>query len=176
MDSNGKAASRRARKQALTAKSSSRWAGAITRTTEDDYGLAMRNLKAERVSLCTRIKKLTGRTKATAGGRKGRYHGYATPDERWQKQRCLQVLSSRLAKVEAQLEAGTPSVCRGAKRLARNRHNLQAAGQGFIEWQSEWKAARWFITADGEADKAWGNETIRWHPLENWLEIKLPAP
>ncbi len=30
--------------------------------------------------------------------------------------------------------------------------------------------------ADGEADKRWGNETIRWHPEERWLEIKLPAP
>ena len=40
-----------------------------------------------------------------------------------------------------------------------------------------WRAAeRWFITADGEADKRWGNETIRWHPDEGWLEIKLPGP
>jgi hypothetical protein len=31
-----------------------------------------------------------------------------------------------------------------------------------------------FICADGEADKAWGNETIRWHPEERWLELKLP--
>ena len=27
-----------------------------------------------------------------------------------------------------------------------------------------------------EKDKAWGNETIRWHPEEGWLEVKLPAP
>jgi hypothetical protein len=33
-----------------------------------------------------------------------------------------------------------------------------------------------FLTADGEKDKAWGNETIRWHPDGGWLEIKLPAP
>ncbi len=32
------------------------------------------------------------------------------------------------------------------------------------------------IAADGEADKRWGNETIRWHPDQRWLEIKLPAP
>jgi hypothetical protein len=32
------------------------------------------------------------------------------------------------------------------------------------------------LTADGEKDKAWGNETIRWNPDERWLEIKLPAP
>jgi hypothetical protein len=46
-----KAESRAARKRGLTAGSSSRWAGAITRTTEDAYGLAKRNLQAERVSL-----------------------------------------------------------------------------------------------------------------------------
>jgi IS605 OrfB family transposase len=33
-----------------------------------------------------------------------------------------------------------------------------------------------FLTADGEKDKAWGNETIRWNPDEGWLELKLPAP
>ena len=37
-------------------------------------------------------------------------------------------------------------------------------------------AARLFLTADGEKDKPWGNETIRWHPDEDWLEVKLPAP
>lgn len=42
-------------------------------------------------------------------------------------------------------------------------------------WRDRWDAARWFLTADGEADKAWGNETIRWHPEEGWLEVKLPA-
>ncbi len=31
-------------------------------------------------------------------------------------------------------------------------------------------------TPDGEKDKAWGNETIRWHPGEGWLEIRLRAP
>lgn len=33
-----------------------------------------------------------------------------------------------------------------------------------------------FITADGEADKPWGNETIRFHPDQGWLEIKVPTP
>ena len=35
LDAKGKAGSRAARKRALTAQSSSRWAGAITRTSED---------------------------------------------------------------------------------------------------------------------------------------------
>ena len=38
------------------------------------------------------------------------------------------------------------------------------------------KSARLFLTADGEAGKPWGNETIRFNPDEGWLEIKLPAP
>jgi hypothetical protein len=42
-------------------------------------------------------------------------------------------------------------------------------------WEERWRAARWFVCADGEADKAWGNETVRWHPDERWLELKLPA-
>jgi IS605 OrfB family transposase len=32
------------------------------------------------------------------------------------------------------------------------------------------------LTADGEAGKRWGNETIRFNPDEGWLGIKLPAP
>jgi hypothetical protein len=31
-------------------------------------------------------------------------------------------------------------------------------------------------SADGEAGKPLGNETIRVHPEEGWLELKLPAP
>ena len=176
LDAKAKAESRKARKQALTADSSSRWAGAITRTTEDAYGLAKRNLQAEKASLQARIKKITSRVKLPASEKKGQVYGYATFEERWEKQRRLQVLSCRLAEVVEQLESGSLSICRGGKRLAKNRHNLEAAGQTYKQWQAAWTSARWFITADGEADKTWGNETIRWHPSEGWLEIKLPAP
>jgi hypothetical protein len=85
-------------------------------------------------------------------------------------------LCRRLALVQARLADGRVSVCRGGRRLARVRHHLEAAGLGEGAWRERWQAARWFITADGEADKAWGNETIRWHPGEGWLEIKLPTP
>lgn len=37
LDAKGRAASRARRKRALTAESSSRWAGAITRTSEDQW-------------------------------------------------------------------------------------------------------------------------------------------
>jgi len=176
LDAKARAKSRKARKQQLTASSSSRWAGAITRTTEDSYGLARRNLTAEKASLQARIKKISSRVKVGAAENKGKVHGYATPEERWQKQRRLQVLSCRLVEVDAQLSTGHFSICRGGKKLAKNRHNLEAAGRSVGEWRGEWESSRWFITADGEADKAWGNETIRWHPSEGWVEIKLPAP
>ena len=39
-----------------------------------------------------------------------------------------------------------------------------------------WEAERLFLTADGEADKLWGNQTIRVHPDQGWLEIRLPTP
>ena len=68
------------------------------------------------------------------------------------------------------------SVVRGGKALLRKRGNLAAAGLTGERWRAEWASPRLFLTADGEKDKAWGNETIRWHPGEGWLEIKLPAP
>jgi hypothetical protein len=55
LDAKVEAESRAKRKRELTAGSSSRWAGAITRTTESSYGLAKRNLQAERDSLRARI-------------------------------------------------------------------------------------------------------------------------
>ena len=49
-------------------------------------------------------------------------------------------------------------------------------GETAGQWRREWDAARWFLTADGEALKRLGNETVRWDPDEGWLEVKLPAP
>ena len=175
LDKAGKAESRKVRKQALTDESSSRWAGAITRTSEDAYGLAKRNLQAERVSLRARVDKITKRVALGPGEEKGRLLAYDSAPERWEKQRRAQVLSSRLADVDAQLASGALSVCRGGKRTALHRHHLDKAGLTLAQWRSEGEASRWFITADGEADETWGNETIRWHPVQGWLEVKLPA-
>lgn len=97
--------------------------------TEESYGLAKRNLQAERDSLQARIKTITARLEleVTSGERMGRTSGYATGDGRWQKQHRLQVLTARLADVEAQLATGAYSVRRGGRRLARSRHKLEAA-------------------------------------------------
>ena len=176
LDARGRAGSRAPRKRALTAESSSRWAGAITRTSEDQWQLAERNLRAQKSGLAARIGKIRARLAVPVGGRAGRVRGYATAAERHGKAVRLQVLQSRLAAVDRQLAAGTMSVVRGSRSLLRKRGHLASAKMTETEWQGQWEAARLFLTADGEKDSALGNQTIRWHPDEGWLEIKLPAP
>jgi IS605 OrfB family transposase len=176
LDASGRARSRAARKRALTAESSSRWAGAITRTSEDQWGLAERNLQAQKASLSARIRRIQGRLVVPAGGKAGQTRGYATPAERHAKDLRLRSLQARLTRVEQQLDAGTVPVVRGGKALLRKRGNLAAARLTEDQWRREWEAARLFLTADGEKDKPWGNETLRWHPDQGWLEIKLPGP
>ena len=175
LDATGGAGSRARRKKALTAQSSSRWAGAITRTSEDQVRLAGRNLRAQRNTLQARVRKIGARLPVRAGATAGRVRGYATAAERHAKTVRLQVLQARLARVDRRLEAGAVSVVRGGAALLRKRGGLTEAGLTGA-WRREWESARLFLTADGEKDKAWGNETIRWHPGEGWLEIKLPAP
>jgi IS605 OrfB family transposase len=58
----------------------------------------------------------------------------------------------------------------------RARLNLADAGLTQEQWRERWDATRLFLTADGEKDKPLGNETIRWHPDERWLEVRLPSP
>src|SRR6202035_5070536 len=176
LDAAGRAGSRARRKRALTAESSSRWPGAITRTSEDQVRLAGQNLRAQASGLRARIRRIGARLAVPAGGTAGRVRGYATGAERHAKMVRLQVLHARLARVDRRLGAGTVPVVRGGKALLRTRGNLAAAGLTEEQWRVHWEAARLFLTADGEKDKAWGNETIRWHPGEGWLEIRLPAP
>jgi hypothetical protein len=164
------------RKRALTPACSSRWAGAITRTSNDQWTGAYHNLQAERTSVRRAIRRLEQRVQVPVGSKAGRVRGYATPGERWAKQRRLQTLSARLARVEARLMMGRVSVVQGGRRLLRLRHHFEAAELTESQWRQRWAAERLFLTADGEADKAWGNETIRWHPVRGWLELKLPTP
>jgi hypothetical protein len=164
------------RKRELTAKSSSRWAGALTRTSEDAYQLACRNLLAERGCLAARIKRIQDRLAVPAGARAGRVRGYATTAERHAKTVRIQTLRTRLAAVDQQLGTGRVSVCRGGKALLRMRHHLAGAGLTETWWRERWAVSRLFLTADGEKDRTWGNETIRWNPDQNWLEIRLPTP
>jgi hypothetical protein len=176
LDARGRNDSRRERKRALTAASSSRWAGAITRTSEDAWQLASRNLEEERASLKARVRRIEARVAVQAGKKNGRTRGYATPAERYAKTIRLKALKARLARAEQRTEAGSVSVARGGRQLMRARLSLEEAGLTEDRWREEWEASRLFLTADGEASKLWGNETIRVNPNEGWLELKLPAP
>jgi hypothetical protein len=166
------------RKRALTPESSSRWAGTITRTANDQWQRGFKNLQAERERLRRACRTIRARLKVRVTTRHGRVRGYASRDERSQKQRRLQRLEARLAEVEARIAAGRVSVCRGGRRLAKLRHALDRDEMALTEaeWREQWEAERLFMTADGEADKRWGNETIRVHPDEGWLELRLPTP
>jgi hypothetical protein len=168
------------RKRALTAASSSRWAGAVTRTSGDQWQRASKNLLDARVGLRRAVQGVQARLGVPVGQRKGRLRGYGSRAERFQKQRRLQHLQARLAEVEERIAAGRVSVCRGGRRLAKLRHTIEGDHASprptKAEWRQRWEAARAFLTADGEAGKRWGNETIRVHPDESWLEVRLPTP
>ena len=106
LDARGRAASRAVRKRALTAESSSRWAGAITRASEDAWQLACpepgrRAAVAEGAGRDDR-----GAPGRPRGEKEGRLAGYATAAERHAKTIRLKALQARLARVERRLEAG----------------------------------------------------------------------
>jgi hypothetical protein len=176
LDPSTAAVSRRERKRALTARASSRWAGAITRTSEDSWQLAWRNLLAERRSLQQRVGRIERRLALPVGAGRGKHRGYATQHEHFAKRQRLQILQARLTEIEQRIAEGRVSICRGGSRLAKTHHQLGAAGLSEAEWRARWETERLFTCADGEAGKVLGNLTIRWHPDEQWLELRLPKP
>ncbi len=167
---------RTARKRALTAQSSSRWAGSITRTSNDQWDRELANLFDRRVGLRRAIRIIESRLAVTVGSRHGRVRGYASVTGRTAKQRRLQHLITQLDEIEKRLRAGDVSICRGGHQLARQRHNLDKAGISEEQWRDRWHAARWFLTADGDAEYPLGNGMIQVHPEQQWLELRLPAP
>jgi IS605 OrfB family transposase len=166
-----------ARKRALTPQSSARWAGAITKASHDQWALARRCQLAHIHSLQAGVSTVRHRLSLPVGekGSKGAPGGYRTRQEWFTKTRRLQVLEDRLERERANREACVVHVVRGGKRLARGRHNLADAGLTETEWRERWEAERWFLQADGESGKRYGNETIRVTP-EGRVSIKLPTP
>jgi hypothetical protein len=166
-----------ARKRALTAVSSSRWAGSLTKATHDQWALARRCQLAHIQSLEAGIRTIAHRLSLPVGakGSKNTPGGYRSRREWHAKSRRLRVLEDRLERARAGWEAGVVHVVRGGKRLARTRHQLSAAQLTEDQWRRLWEAERWFVQADGESGKRYGNETIRIHPGGE-VSIKLPAP
>ncbi|MGV9689325.1 hypothetical protein ACWDUX_09440 [Streptomyces sp. NPDC003444] len=164
------------RKKNLTAVSSSRWAGAMTRTSEDQYQLSLRCLFDERAGLRRAVHTIEKRLAVPCGQRSGRTRGFADQGERWAKQRRLAMLKSRLAQIEKRIEAGRPSIVVGGRRLARARHNLAGAQLTEAQWRQRWGDARLFLTADGESGAPYGNYTITVAPGDGSVSIVLPEP
>ncbi|MFG2137823.1 IS200/IS605 family accessory protein TnpB-related protein [Streptomyces sp. NPDC048650] len=166
-----------ARKRELTAESSSRWAGSVTSNMHDQWGLSRRAQWQHLVSLDAGIRTMRHRLSLPVGekGSRGAPGGYRSKLEWFVKTRRLAILESAYERVRAEREAGRVSVVRGGRRLLKQRHNLAAANRTPEQWRSEWEAARWFLTADGESCKRFGNETIRVSP-DGDVSIKLPAP
>ena len=167
------------RKRELTAQTSSRLAGSITAASDNQWRLALGNLYRERRTLRDAVATIEKRcaiptgTAVVVNGR--RVRGYPTPSVRWEKQQRRQVLRARLADVERRLATGRVSVVRGGKHLLTTRHHLGAAGLTADQWTQQWRTRRLFLTADGERDKTWGNETIRVNPDTGALTLRLPS-
>jgi IS605 OrfB family transposase len=166
-----------ARKRGLTPVSSSRWAGSITKATHDQWALARRGQLAHIQCLESGIRTIAHRLSLPVGAKGSQQApgGYRSQREWFAKSRRLQVLQARLERERADREAGTVHVVRGGKRLARTRHHLPAAQLTGADWRRRWEAERWFLQADGESGKRYGNETLRVSP-DGEVSIKLPAP
>ncbi|MCV7399794.1 antitoxin [Mycobacterium fragae] len=185
LDGAGQARWRAERKRALTAVSSSRWAGAITRAVEDQYQLGMRVLAAHVGNLQSAVDVLAERCALrpgevatiaqpdTVGARRVR-RGYRDAAERFAKTRRLAILRERLVIAQKALDTGRPSITVGGKRLWRNRSHLNQIAMSEQQWRRRWDSARMFVTADGESGKAGGNETIR-VDANGILRIKVPV-
>ena len=166
-----------ARKRELTEESSSRWAGSITKATHDQWALSRRAQLAHIQGLEAGIRTVAHRLSLPVGekGTKRAPGGYRTKQEWFVKTRRLHLLEDRLERERADRDTGRVRVARGGKKLARNRHNLDAAQFTEDAWRQRWEAERWFLAADGESGKRFGNETIRVTPVGQ-VSIKLPAP
>ncbi|WP_328886629.1 transposase [Streptomyces sp. NBC_00316] len=166
-----------ARKRELTGVSSSRIAGAITKATHDQWALARRCQAAHIQNLAAGIKTLRHRLSLPIGekGTKRTAGGYRSKSEWFRKSRRLAALEERHTAAVADRQAGRVRVVRGGKRLLNTRHHLTQAQLTEDQWRERWEAERWFIAADGESGKRFGNETIRVTP-NGEVSIRLPAP
>ncbi|MFB6783088.1 IS200/IS605 family accessory protein TnpB-related protein [Streptomyces sp. NPDC056352] len=166
-----------ARKRELTARSSSRIAGAITKATHDQWALARRCQAAHVQSLEAGIRTLRHRLSLPVGekGTKRAAGGYRSKGEWFRKSRRLAALEDRYSAAVADWQAGRVRVVRGGKRLLNTRHHLTRARLTEDQWRQRWEAERWFIAADGESGKRFGNETVRVAP-DGEVSIRLPAP
>ncbi len=105
--------------------------------------------------------------------------GYATPNERFGKQRRLAAKVAELARVEAQLAAKDYPVVYGGRRLAGTRHHLGTARLTVDEWRTAWDAARFWFGCAGNKGALGGNPclTMTRGAGGHWyLTVSVPKP
>jgi IS605 OrfB family transposase len=189
-DSGAKRQARRdrlnARKRALTAQSSARWANAIIAGNDAQYWLARESQQRHIVSLNAAIvaieKRLAQPTADTltpeqrSARKKAKLpRGYATQAERFQKQRRLQRLQAKLGRVAAERDRRCIHVVEGGRRRAKNRHDLAEKGLTPCGWREEWDCSRYRIEALGSGDESFGNLTVTVTP-DGQVSLRLPKP
>ncbi|NML53149.1 transposase [Streptomyces sp. R302] len=165
------------RKRMLTPVSSSRWAGSVTKASHDQWALARRCQAAHIQNLEAGIGMLRHRLSLPIGqrGSKRTPGGYRSRQEWHAKSRRLGVLADRQTAAVSDWRTGRVRVVRGGKRILNSLHHLDEAGLTKAGWRERWEAERWFLSADGESGKRYGNETIRVSP-DGGVSIRLPAP
>ncbi len=182
------------RKQALTSKCSSRYAGWITKSSNDAYDLARRNQRralADKEKAISVIEKKLALPVHTQGERKALIaaeaeraksekrkprrldFGYRSAHEHAMKRRRLEHLRHEADMLGSDMDAGRVHITRGGKALLRNRLHLEATGITEDEWRARWYAKRRRFGANGETGKRFGNETIRL-TRDGTLEVDLP--
>ena len=160
------------RKRALTVECSSRWAGTITRRSDDMWERQKLNYIDELADKRAVVGAITERLAKTAGD-KG---GYGSKRERFAKQKRLQALQRRVVWLEDRLCTGRVQIVRGGRETLNHRNNLEVAGLTETQWRDGWDAARWFITADGDRAYRWGNGLVAVDADTGVVAVTLPTP
>jgi IS605 OrfB family transposase len=174
------------RKKAMTAQSSARWANAIIVANDAQHRSARdaqhRHIVGSQAAISTIEKRLAQPTvdTLTVEERRARRKakipkGYATQAERFEKQRRLQWLRAQLDRASDDWDNKRVHVVEGGKRLAKARHNLDAANLTPSDWRDRWDCSRDRIEALGSGDEPFGNLTITVNP-HGQVSLRLPKP
>jgi IS605 OrfB family transposase len=164
--------SRTTRKKALTVNTSSRWAGSITRVSQDQYELAGRNNQAclnqytsELGGVEKQLAKLASQEKSKLASQGKSKHAVKHKQFDLQKEKHrLETLIIKRRKHEEQNHY--PTVLGGSKLFKKVCNGNEQA-------KTSWSERRLFLTADGESGAPCGNQTIKINKQDQ-LVIKIP--
>ncbi|MCL4449192.1 MAG: hypothetical protein M1483_00485 [Actinobacteria bacterium] len=182
------------RKRVLTEDCSSRWAGYITKKSNDSWNTARRNQRRHLSDLESAIstiekklvlpvhsqsereairKKEAENAKAESKKPRKLIFGYRTKHEHAMKRQRLDHLKSERDSLKKNLDNSVVHITRGGKQLLKNRLHLDEAGSEEFNWCAKWRAKRFTFGANGEKGVIYGNQTIRVSP-DGTVDIDLP--